>query len=129
MDKVHVMYASAFSMINIDIQHDLPSLHAPTIALPTCHLPHTSCCPPHPCMPPLVIGGSEVVCQHPVDICQWSTNMNEKMDKVGKMGVGDNKQGKLLPPPPHLLTSHAAVFTWLAHPLASACTEPNKGEV
>ncbi len=55
--------------------------------------------------------------------------MNEKMDKVGKMGVGDNKQGKLLLPPPHLLTSHTAVFTWLAHPLASACTEPNKGEV
>ena len=45
------------------------------------------------------------------------------------MEVGDHGQGKLLPAFPHLLTARAAVFTWLAHPLATAHTEPSKGEV
>jgi hypothetical protein len=45
------------------------------------------------------------------------------------MGVGNDRQGKLLPSSPQPLTSHAAVFPWLAHPLASAHTELNKGEV
>src|SRR6266699_7215801 len=104
-------------------------LHAPTIALPTYHPPLTCLSPcrsPRPRTTPTCDWWWR---QHPVDICQWGANTNEQTDKVGKMGVGDNGQGKLLPPTPHLLTSHAAVFTWLAHPLARAHTEPGKGEV
>ena len=100
-------------VFNIQITNtfNMTYLHAPTIALPI-HIACTwlsSCRPPPLCTSPTCNWWQRR--QHPVDIA-IGTNKNEKTDEAGKMGVGDNGQGKLLPPTPHLLTSHAAVFTY-----------------